>query len=212
MGRRRSSEAAFGEESTRLRGHSRLAPATTSPPAPAFLRKSEPFTRCSARRPSLSNRSARIKAKSFTIDGEAVVLGSDGLSRFDDLRRREAAYSAMLYAFDLIDHDGRVETPMSFKSGVAACDPAFRWRHCFTVLTLTSCSTNTSPETALPCSSTLAGLVPKASSQSGWTAPIDPVRARRGSRFAIRPASRCNRNAARSGIDDLSCSAIRALR
>ena len=30
----------------------------------------------------------RIKAKSFTIDGEAVVLGPDGLSRFEDLRRR----------------------------------------------------------------------------------------------------------------------------
>ncbi len=49
---------------------------------------------------------ARIKAKSFTIDGEAVVLGPDGLSRFDELRRREAAHSAMLYAFDLIEHDG----------------------------------------------------------------------------------------------------------
>jgi bifunctional non-homologous end joining protein LigD len=48
----------------------------------------------------------RIKAKSFTIDGEAVVLGPDGLSRFEDLRRREAAHSAMLYAFDLIEHDG----------------------------------------------------------------------------------------------------------
>jgi bifunctional non-homologous end joining protein LigD len=48
----------------------------------------------------------RIKAKSFTIDGEAVVLGSDGLSRFEDLRRREAAHRAILYAFDLIEHDG----------------------------------------------------------------------------------------------------------
>ena len=50
---------------------------------------------------------ARMKAKSFTIDGEAVVLGPDGLSRFDELRRREAAHSAMLYAFDLIEHDGQ---------------------------------------------------------------------------------------------------------
>jgi bifunctional non-homologous end joining protein LigD len=47
-----------------------------------------------------------IKAKSFTIDGEAMVLGLDGLSRFDDLRRREAARAAVLYAFDLIEHDG----------------------------------------------------------------------------------------------------------
>jgi ATP-dependent DNA ligase len=48
----------------------------------------------------------RIKAKSFTIDGEAVVLGPDGLSRFDELSRRGAARTAILYAFDLIEHDG----------------------------------------------------------------------------------------------------------
>src|SRR5215469_2295907 len=48
----------------------------------------------------------RIKAESFTIDGEAVVLGPDGLSRFEELRRREAARTAVLYAFDLIEHDG----------------------------------------------------------------------------------------------------------
>jgi ATP-dependent DNA ligase len=47
-----------------------------------------------------------VKAKSFTIDGEAVVLGPDGLSLFDELRRREGARAAMLYAFDLIEHDG----------------------------------------------------------------------------------------------------------
>jgi bifunctional non-homologous end joining protein LigD len=34
------------------------------------------------------------------------VLGPDGLSRFEDLRRREAAHNAILYAFDLIEHDG----------------------------------------------------------------------------------------------------------
>jgi bifunctional non-homologous end joining protein LigD len=47
-----------------------------------------------------------IKATSFTIDGEAVVLGPDGLSRFEELSRREAARTAVLYAFDLIEHDG----------------------------------------------------------------------------------------------------------
>jgi bifunctional non-homologous end joining protein LigD len=47
-----------------------------------------------------------IKAKSFTIDGEAVVLGPDGLSRFEELSCREAARTAILYAFDLIEHDG----------------------------------------------------------------------------------------------------------
>jgi ATP-dependent DNA ligase len=44
-----------------------------------------------------------IKAESFTIDGEATVPGPDGLSRFDELSRREAARTAILYAFDLIE-------------------------------------------------------------------------------------------------------------
>jgi hypothetical protein len=47
-----------------------------------------------------------VKAKSFTIDGEAVVLGPDGLSRFEELSHRETARTAILYAFDLIEHDG----------------------------------------------------------------------------------------------------------
>jgi bifunctional non-homologous end joining protein LigD len=47
-----------------------------------------------------------VDAKSFTIDGEAVVLGPDGLSRFEELSRREAARTAILYAFDLIELDG----------------------------------------------------------------------------------------------------------
>jgi bifunctional non-homologous end joining protein LigD len=59
------------------------------------------------RLPAIAAAAERIKAKSFTIDGEAVVLGPDVLSRSGDLRRREAAHSAMLYAFDLIEHDGQ---------------------------------------------------------------------------------------------------------
>ena len=49
---------------------------------------------------------ARIKGKSFTLDGEAVVIGADGLSRFDELRRVEGARVAFLYAFDFLEHDG----------------------------------------------------------------------------------------------------------
>jgi bifunctional non-homologous end joining protein LigD len=59
-----------------------------------------------ARLPAIAAAAERIKATSFTIDGEAVVLGPDGLSRFDELRRRAAAQTAILYAFDLIEHDG----------------------------------------------------------------------------------------------------------
>jgi len=59
-----------------------------------------------ARLPAIAAAAEHIKAKSFTIDGEAVVLGPDGLSRFEELRRRPAAHTAVLYAFDLIEHDG----------------------------------------------------------------------------------------------------------
>jgi bifunctional non-homologous end joining protein LigD len=59
-----------------------------------------------ARLLAIASAAQRIKAKSFTIDGEAVILGPDGLSRFEELRRREAADTAILYAFDLIEHDG----------------------------------------------------------------------------------------------------------
>jgi bifunctional non-homologous end joining protein LigD len=56
-----------------------------------------------ARMPAIAAAAERSKAKSFTRDGEAVVLGPDGLSRFEDLRRREAAHKAILYVFDLIE-------------------------------------------------------------------------------------------------------------
>ena len=35
-----------------------------------------------------------------------MVLRPDGLSRFEDLRRRDAAHKGILYAFDLVEHDG----------------------------------------------------------------------------------------------------------
>jgi len=73
-----------------------------------------------ARLPAIAAGAERIRAKSFTIDGEAVVLGPDGLSRFDELRRREAAHSAMLYAFDLIEHDGQDMRDLPFLDRKAA--------------------------------------------------------------------------------------------
>jgi bifunctional non-homologous end joining protein LigD len=35
-----------------------------------------------------------------------LVAGPDRLTRFDDLRRRENARAAFLYAFDVLEHDG----------------------------------------------------------------------------------------------------------
>jgi len=58
------------------------------------------------RLPAIAKGAAGLKAKSFTIDGEAVVIGPDGLTDFDALRRRGAGEVAVLYAFDLLEYDG----------------------------------------------------------------------------------------------------------
>src|SRR5262249_45464116 len=96
-----------------------------------------------ARLPGIATAAERIKAKSFTIDGEAVMLGPDGLCRFDDLGRREAAHTAVLYAFDLIEHDGEDLRDLPFldrkdalarllrdiKAGILLNDHVAGWAH-----------------------------------------------------------------------------------
>jgi bifunctional non-homologous end joining protein LigD len=48
----------------------------------------------------------KLTARSFTIDGEAVVCGPDGVAVFDALHRRQRVSEAILYAFDLLELDG----------------------------------------------------------------------------------------------------------
>ena len=50
---------------------------------------------------------ANLPVRSCFIDGEAVVVDSDGLSVFDLLRYRQHDQAAVLCAFDLIALDGR---------------------------------------------------------------------------------------------------------
>jgi hypothetical protein len=45
---------------------------------------------------------ALLRAKSFTLDGEAVVTGADCVAVFDALHRRHKAADAM-YVFDLLE-------------------------------------------------------------------------------------------------------------
>jgi ATP-dependent DNA ligase len=70
-------------------------------------------------------------AESFARDGEAFVLGPDGLSRFEDLRRMEAAHAAILYAFDLIERDGEDMRNRLFlgRRRTGAAFAQFRGRH-----------------------------------------------------------------------------------
>src|ERR1700751_4955995 len=69
---------------------------------------------------AIASAAERIKAKTFTIDGEAVVLGPDGLSRFEEVSRREAAQTAILYTFDLIEHNGKDLRKLPFLDRKAA--------------------------------------------------------------------------------------------
>jgi hypothetical protein len=77
-----------------------------------------------------------------------LCFSPDGLSRFEELSYRQAARTAIPYAFDLIAHNGK----------------DLRNLHCWTgrqraMLRLASCSTSTSPGMVLSCS----GLGPRAS-------------------------------------------------
>jgi bifunctional non-homologous end joining protein LigD len=58
------------------------------------------------RYPAIARAAAKLRAKSFTIDGEAAVCGPDGIAVFDALHRRGTVTEAMLYAFDLLELDG----------------------------------------------------------------------------------------------------------
>jgi bifunctional non-homologous end joining protein LigD len=61
----------------------------------------------SARYPAIAATAAKLRASSFTLDGEAVVCGPDGVAVFDALHRHGTVTEAMLYAFDLLEFDGQ---------------------------------------------------------------------------------------------------------
>jgi ATP-dependent DNA ligase len=49
---------------------------------------------------------ARLRSRSYIIDGEAVACGGDGIASFDRIRYRRNDAGVFLYAFDLIELDG----------------------------------------------------------------------------------------------------------
>ena len=59
-----------------------------------------------ARFPAIVQAACRIKAQSFLIDGEVVVCRDDSLSDFNALHSRRHDHDAVLFAFDLIEHQG----------------------------------------------------------------------------------------------------------
>jgi hypothetical protein len=64
------------------------------------------------RYPAIATAAAKVRAKSFTLDGEAVVAGADGVAMFDALHRRGRVTDAILQAFDLLELDGEDLRPL----------------------------------------------------------------------------------------------------
>jgi bifunctional non-homologous end joining protein LigD len=62
--------------------------------------------------PATSPNRPKLRAESFTVDGEAVVVSADGVAIFDALHRRHKASNAILYAFDLLELDGEDLRPL----------------------------------------------------------------------------------------------------
>jgi bifunctional non-homologous end joining protein LigD len=54
------------------------------------------------------------------------VVGLDSLSQFEELRRRDAVHKAILYAFDLIEHDGEDLRDLPFLDRKAALERLLR--------------------------------------------------------------------------------------
>jgi ATP dependent DNA ligase domain len=61
-----------------------------------FTRRGHDWT---DRYPAIAGAAAKLRAKSFMLDGEAVVCGPDGVAVFDALHRRHKASDAMLSAY-----------------------------------------------------------------------------------------------------------------
>src|SRR5271169_646975 len=74
-----------------------------------FTRRGHDWTE---RYPAIADAAAKLRARSFTLDGEAVVAGADGVAVFDALHRRGRVVDAILQAFDLLEQDGEDLLPL----------------------------------------------------------------------------------------------------
>src|SRR5262252_7750319 len=62
----------------------------------------------SSRYPGIASAIGKLRCRSCLLDGEVVICGKDGIPVFDRLRYgRQVKGEARLYAFDLVELDGR---------------------------------------------------------------------------------------------------------
>ena len=102
-----------------------------------------------------------LPARSFLLDGEAIVTNGDGLAVFDLIRRKRHADDAVLIAFDLIELDGEDMRRVPIEQRKAKLARLVR------VPVPASCSTNITTATAKSFLSTPANSAAKALCQSG---------------------------------------------
>ena len=72
------------------------------------------------RYPWIVEAALKNRIKQFVIDGEAVVLGVDGISDFDALHSRRHDKEVQLYAFDILALDGDDLRPLPLSMRKAA--------------------------------------------------------------------------------------------
>jgi bifunctional non-homologous end joining protein LigD len=75
-----------------------------------FTRRGHDWTE---RYPAIASAAAKLRARSFTLDGEAVVADRDGVAVFEALHKPRKATDAFLYAFDLLELNGQNFRPLS---------------------------------------------------------------------------------------------------
>jgi bifunctional non-homologous end joining protein LigD len=59
-----------------------------------------------ARYPQIVDAASRLRATSFVIDGEGVILGTNGVSDFDRLHSRQHDREVQVLSFDILELDG----------------------------------------------------------------------------------------------------------
>jgi ATP-dependent DNA ligase len=149
-----------------------------------IVRKQDGRVRLSTRRgcdwtdryPVIRDAAARLRARSVTIDGEAVYCDGTGLAIFEKLHSRVYDDRVFLYAFDLLELDGvdyRSQELWRARSGLKGSWPK-------SAAGLRSMSI--SPAMARPFSSMPASWASRVSSQSIGNGPTDRVGPKVGSR------------------------------
>jgi len=117
------------------------------------------------------------------MDGEAVVVGADGVAVFDALHRRHRASDALLYAFDLPELDGEDLRPLPLAERKAKLV-----RLLARVVAGIAFNEHTDEDGAT--AGTPARGASKASYRSGLPCPTSPDRRGTGSRSRTRTAPR----------------------